>query len=181
MHRPPTAFAPARRTEGSALTSLLILVGAASLLVCGVLAYRWWTGEERVIRARLDNLAAVLTPSESGELATVARVGQLRGYFAPDVHIRVGRDDETVSRDALLVLLGRWQPPGKGVKLEFVDVSVTVDEGTALASLTAKISNTDLSSSEDPIADAREGVLTLHKLDGDWVIASVESTDTLQK
>jgi hypothetical protein len=158
---------------------LLVLVCAAALAVFGFLGFRWWTGEERVIRARLDSLAVLLSPAEGGELATVARVGQLRGYFAPDVHIRIGTD-EIVSREALLALLARWQP-GKGVKLEFVDVSVTVEENTALASLTAKVSNTDAATSEDPVADAREGVVTLHRSNGEWVIGSVASTDTLQK
>jgi hypothetical protein len=179
MHRSPISIAR-KREAGSAVTTLLILVGVASLALFGFLGYRWWTGEERVIRARLDNLAVLLSPADGGELATVARIGQLRGYFAPDVHVRIGTD-EVVSREALLALLARWQPPAKGVKLEFVDVSVTVEADTALASLTAKISNTDAASSEDPVADAREGVITLHKSSGEWVIGSVASTDTLQK
>lgn len=167
--------------RGSALTRLLIpACGILFVILVGVWAYRWWTGEEHVIKERLNSLAAVLSPSGDSEFSTISRIGQLRGYFAPDVRVHFG-GDEVISRDAVLALLARWQPPSKNLKVEFVDVSVTVEEDTALASLTAKISNTDAASAEDPVADAREGVLTLRKLNGEWVISSVESTDTLQR
>src|SRR5262245_17877584 len=167
--------------SGSAVTRLLIPVGVVLVAVLiGVCAYRWWTGEEHIIKERLNSLAAILSPSGDSQFSTISRIGQLRGYFAPDVRVHVG-GDEIVSRDAVLALLARWQPPSKSLKVEFVDVSVTVEEDTALASLTAKISNTDASAAEDSIADAREGVLTLRKLNGEWVISSVESTETLQR
>src|SRR5262245_16831715 len=167
--------------RGSAVTRLLIPAGGVLLAVLiGIFAYRWWTGEEHIIKERLNSLAVVLSPSGSSEFTTISRIGQLRGYFAPDVRVHIG-GDEVISRDALLAILAKWQPPSKSLKVEFVDVSVTVEEDTALASLTAKISNTDSSAAEDPIADAREGVLTLRKLNGEWVISSVESTDTLQR
>lgn len=167
--------------RGSAVTRLLIPVSGVLLAVLiGVWAYRWWTGEEHIIKERLNSLAVVLSPSGDSEFTTISRIGQLRGYFAPDIRVHFG-GDEVISRDAVLALLARWKPPSKNLKVEFVDVSVTVEEDTALASLTAKISNTDASAAEDPIADAREGVLTLRKLNGEWVISSVESTETLQR
>jgi len=167
--------------RGSAVTRLLIPVSSVLLAVLiGVWAYRWWTGEEHIIKERLNSLAVVLSPSGDSEFTTISRIGQLRGYFAPDIRVHFG-GDEVISRDAVLALLARWKPPSKNLKVEFVDVSVTVEEDTALASLTAKISNTDASAAEDPIADAREGVLTLRKLNGEWVISSVESTETLQR
>lgn len=167
--------------RGSALTRLLIPVcGILFVILAGIWAYRWWTGEEHLIKERLNSLATVLSPSGDSEFSTISRIGQLRGYFAPDVRVHFG-GDEVVSRDAVLALLARWQPPSKSLKVEFVDVSVTVEEDTALASLTAKISNTDAAAAEDSVADAREGVLTFRKLNGEWVISSVESTDTLQR
>jgi hypothetical protein len=167
--------------QGSAVTRLLIpACGILVVVLVGVLAYRWWTGEEHIIKERLNSLAAVLSPSGDSEFSTISRIGQLRGYFAPEIRVHFG-GDEMISRDALLALLARWQPPSKNLKVEFVDVSVTVEQDTALVSLTAKLTNTDTSAAEDPIADAREGVLTLRKLDDEWVITSVETTDTLQR
>ena len=110
----------------------------------------------------------------------VGRIVQLRNLFAPDVHIRFGAE-EIVSRDALLALLSRWQPPSAGFTIEFVDVTVTLeDESTARVGLTAKISNRDAQTG-DPIIDAREATLAMKKLDGEWVVAGVEGTETLQR
>ena len=171
----------ARNQSGSAVTTLLVLVSVVSLVAILVFAYQWWRGEERVIRARLDGLAAALSPpAGGGELAMIGRVAELRNYFAPDIHVRFG-GDEILSRDTLLALLGRWEPPSKGFRLEFVDVGVTLgDNDTAEVSLTARISNIDARSGE-PIVDAYEANLTMQKLDGDWVLATVESAETLKR
>jgi len=178
---PPSAGRTiAGNQTGSASARLLIPLCGVLLVIAGVLTYRWWTGEEHVIRGRLESLATLLSPAGDSGFSTISRIGQLRGYFAPDVRVQLG-GDEIISRDALLALVSRWQPPTKNLKIEFVDVSVTVEDDTALASLTAKLSNTDAAAAEDTIADAREGVLTFRKLDGEWVISSVESTDTLQR
>ena len=167
--------------SGSVVTTILISVSTVSLVVILVFAYQWWRGEERVIRARLDSLAEALSPpAGGGELAMVGRLAQLRDYFAPDIRVRLG-GDELVSRDTLLAVIGRWEPPAKGFRLEFVDVAVTLGEDdTAQVSLTAKISNIDARSGE-PIVDAREANLTMKKLDGGWVLATVETSETLRR
>ena len=162
------------------MNRLAVLAIAAALIAAGVLGFQWWRGEERVIVARLDSLAETLSPPAGGELAMVGRIVQLRNHFAPDVRIRFGAQ-EVVSRDALLGILSRWEAPSPGFSIEFVDVSVTLeDESTARVSLTAKASNRDAQTG-DPIIDAREAELTMKKLDGDWVVAEVESTETLQR
>jgi hypothetical protein len=163
-----------------AATPFLTLIAFVSLALVAVFAYRWWRGEERVVRARLDHLAQALSPpAGGGGLAIVGRIAELRTYFAPDVTVRAG-GQEVVSRDALLALLGRWEPPAKGFRVEFVDVGVTLGESDrADVTLTAMITNTDAASSE-PIVDAREAHLTMRKLDGEWVLATVETTDTLR-
>lgn len=163
-------------------TALLSFVSAVLLLVVGVLAYQWWQGEERVIKARLDELAEALSPPASGgELAMVGRMAQLRSYFAPDVRLRFGTE-EIVSRDALVAIVGRSTPPRDAFSVEFVDVTVTLgtDETSAQVHLAAKVTGRDARTGE-PTVDAREANIVMTKLDGDWVIWSVESADTLQR
>src|SRR5262245_58490529 len=111
-----------RRESGSG--ALLVLLAIAFAAVVGFAAFHWWTtGEARVVKKRLDELAAILSPPADGELAMIGRIGQLRGYFAPDVHITFG-SEQIDSRDALVTILGRWQPPRDGFSLRFVDVVV---------------------------------------------------------
>jgi hypothetical protein len=166
-----------RTATGLSVLPVLLIV---ALAVAGFFGYRWWTGQERVVKKRLEELAEVLSPPPNGELAMVARIAQVRGFFAPDVHIRF--DSEAIdSRDALVALLGRWQPPKNGFRLEFADVIVhMVDPGTAHVSLTAEVSNLDTNSLE-PLLDAREGTLTMRNIDGEWVIATAETMKTLQR
>ncbi len=158
------------------------MLSLACVALIGGLAYLWWPGEERIIRGRLDSLAETLAdaPGDAG-LAQVARVAGLAGYFAPDVRIRFGTQ-AIESREMLLGLMSRWTPPSGGFSVEFVDVTVTLQEPpqTAEVYLTAKLSSRDPRTG-GPTVDAREALVTMRKLDGEWVIASVEGADTLQR
>jgi hypothetical protein len=163
------------------ISALLAFASAVLLLVAGVYAYHWWRGEERVIRTRLDGLARALSPpANGGELAMVGRLAHVRSYFSPDVRLRFG-SEEIVSRDALLAVVSR-NPPRNGFSLQLVDVTVTLgDNGTsARVYLTAKVTGRDASTGE-PTIDAHEANIAMTKVDGDWVIASVEGADTLQR
>src|SRR5262245_3732189 len=155
---------------------LLIVV----LAIGGFITYRWWSSEERAVKKRLDTLAEALSPPPDGEQTMAARIADVHGFFAPDVHINF--DSEVIdSRDALVALLGRWQPPKNGFTLAFADVVVhMVDPDTAHVSLTAEVSSRDATAIE-PLLDAREGTLTMKRVDGTWVIAAAETVKTLQR
>jgi len=150
----------------------------AALAIAGFFTYRWWTGEERVVKQRLDDLAVVLSPPPDGEHIMGTRIADLRRFFAPDV--RISFDAEQIgSRDELEALLARWQPPKNGFALSFVDVVVhLIDAATAHVSLTAEVAARS-STPSDPLLDVREGTLTLKKIDAEWVISEVESSRTL--
>ena len=161
----------------------LIFVPFVSLVVIGVLGYRWWPSPERVIRNRLGGLARTLSvPANDGDLGRVTRLAELRHYFAEDVHVRVGAaGPEITSRDALLGLIAGWTPPG-GWTIEFVDLHVTLGQEatTARVYLTAKVSGRDARTSE-PTLDAREANLLMAKQNGAWVVTSAEAAETLQR
>lgn len=163
---------------GSIFVSLVLLV----MIAFGV--YYWWPSPERAIKNRLGELAGALSvPANDGDLGRVTRVAKLRHYFAEDVRVRAGASGpEITSRDALLGIMGGWTPPPGGWTVEFVDVHVALgqESTTAQVHLTAKVSGHDPRTSE-PTLDAREATLTMAKRDGDWVVATVEATETLQR
>jgi len=166
----------------SAPTPLAKYAGATAIAIAALGAYLWWPSEERAIVGRLDALATTLSaPAGDGPLGLVARVAELRGYFAPEVRVRVG-SQEVVSRDALLAMVGRWTPPPGGAVVEFVDTEVTLaaDRGSAQVSLTATVSSRDARTGE-AVVDAREARVALAKQDGEWVLTSVESAETLER
>lgn len=160
------------------LGALPLLLIVAAIAIAGFFTYRWWTGEERVVKQRLDDLAVVLSPPPDGEHIMGTRMADVRRFFAPDV--RISFDAEQMgSRDELETLLDRWQPPKNGFSLSFVDVVVhMIDAATAHVSLTAEVAARNAAPSE-PLLDVREGTLTMKKIDAEWVIMVVESSRTL--
>lgn len=158
------------------------IVALVVLAAVGAAAWQWYFSDERAIRSRLGGLADTLSmPANTTDIARVTRLAGLRKYFADDVHVRFG-GQEVTSRDSLLALVSGWAPPPGGVTVEFVDVQVTVDPdgASAHAYLTAKVTGRDARTGE-PTIDAREANVTMARRDGDWVLSSAESEDTLQK
>jgi len=159
-----------------------VLFVSLAVIACAV--YFWWPSEERVVRNRLRGLADTLSiPAQDSDVGRVTRFAQLRRYFADDVKIRSGAaDPQSISRDAVLAAIGSWTPPPGGLAIEFVDVQVTMapDAASAKVYLTAKISGHDARTGE-PTVDAREAHLRMVKRNGEWIVASVETTDTLER
>jgi hypothetical protein len=155
-----------RSYSGTVVAAILLA------LMVGGITYRYWPSDERSIRRHLSNLAEALSfPSpESGE-ARLTRIAVLREYFAPDVRVRLD-DRELTSRDEIIGLLSRFQPPPGGVNVEFVDITIALadDQESATVTLTAKLSSTN--SNGESTLDERVTDVTMRKLDDDWVIAS---------
>jgi hypothetical protein len=154
-----------RSYSGTVVAAILL-----ALMVGGV-TYRYWPSDERSIRRHLSNLAEALSfPSpESGE-ARLTRIAVLREYFAPDVRIRLDTGELT-SRDEIIGLLSRFQPPPGGVNVEFVDIVITLadDHESAAVTLTAKFSSTN--SKGESTLDERVADVTMRNIDDDWMIA----------
>jgi hypothetical protein len=171
----------------AALVSIVtFVVSIASFVVIAAIVF--WPSEERAVKRRLNALAETLSiPADAqnggGDVARVARLAQLRRYFADDVQVKSGAGDpQSISRDGVLAAIASWTPPPGGLAIEFVDVHVAVDSDAAGAKvyLTAKISSRDARTGE-PTMDAREARVGMAKRNGEWVVASVETTDTLER
>ncbi len=162
------------------LAGLVLVAGLGG----GYFVYSWWASPERAVRSRLHDLAATLSVSgKGGDAGRVARLAQLRRYFADDVHLRWGASGpEIVSRDALMGILSGWTPSPGGWTVEFVDMTVTVgpDQDAAEVHLTVKVTGHDARTGE-PTIDAREANVKIAKRNGEWVMTDAETSDTLQR
>jgi hypothetical protein len=166
------------RTNGSVYVSVVLA------LLVGYFSYQWWFNPRRAIKRQLGELAATLSvPSDSpGDIDRLARVARLRNYFAPDVHITMGRSGPSItSRDALIGAIGAWNPPAGGWRVTFVDVQITMDsDSTASAYMTVEIDGRDPRTGQ-PSFDAREVAVRLAEQNEAWVVTMAEPTETLQR
>ena len=147
------------------------------LVIVAAVAFALWPNEERIVRGRLTDIAAIMTvPANESDIARLTRVAQLRDYLAQNLKVRYGSQEAT-SRDMVLGALAEWGRSRDGVKVEFVDVQVTLDRANpdaATAYLTAKISGRDT-------VDAREANVRLERLGGKWVVTGAETRETLTR
>src|SRR5262245_35688109 len=124
-------MADSERSYSGTLVAAILL----ALMVAGI-GYRYWPGDERVIRRHLSNLAEALSfPLAESEEERLTRVAVLREYFATDVRV-IFDDRELSSRDEIINLLSRYQPPPGGVNVEFVNIVIMVGADHKSASVT---------------------------------------------
>jgi hypothetical protein len=157
-----------------------ILIGVLSAALALAAASWLWPNEERVVRHRLDDLAAALSlPATEPDIARVTRLAQLRQFLSPAVVVRTGTQ-EIASRDAVLAAASQMRAGGP-VTVSFVDVQVTLhaDHLSADVYLDVKMAGLDPRSGE-PTMDAREVRLVMAKENENWVVTSAETQETLQ-
>ena len=163
-------------------------VALAVVAIASAIAYRWWMSDERAIRNQMSAVAESLTVQiNERELTRMTRIASLRKALAADIQVVGGASaaapgnmpvpQALVSRDAVLALLGRWNPAG-GATVEFVDVQVSVDDDRAEATVycTGKITSAPPGQST---IDARELIVAFAKPEGEWVVTSVRVEETL--
>jgi hypothetical protein len=160
-------------------------IAAALIVAALVLAYRWWTGDERAIRKQLSSIAESLTiaPNE-GSLGPVTRVAMLRKTLAPDVRVSAGPASggdasagahSLVGRDAVLGAASQWARPG-GVTVDFVNVRVEVSDDGATARVSCTATLTSPGASGAPTVDARDVKIDFTRIEGAWLVSSVDVT-----
>jgi hypothetical protein len=158
------------KQNGSIYVSLVILA------VAGYFTYQWWFNPSRAVKRQLGELAAVLSvPDGEGDVARVARLAQLRRFFAENVRARQGPNGPEInSRDALVAVVASWPVPPGGRDVQFVDVQIAIDSSvTAHAFLTVEITTRD-ERTRQPVADSRDARVQLVLENDAWVITSAE-------
>jgi hypothetical protein len=165
------------KSSGSAYVAIVLV------LLAGYFSYQGWFNPRRAIKRQLGELAETLSvPASTAEIDRVARLAQLRRFFAPDVTIALDRSGPSItSRDALVGAVASWNPPAGEWTVTFLDVQITMDsETTAHAYMTVEVTTTDPQTNQ-PAFDAREAMVNVAKQDGAWVVTAAESVATLQR
>jgi hypothetical protein len=76
-----------------------------------------------------------------------------------------------------------FTPPPGGWNVQFVDVQIRMNHDTnvdADAYMTVEINGRDQRTGQ-PTADAREASVTMKKVNGEWVVSTAETKETLQR
>lgn len=135
------------------------------------------------VRARLDVLSEMVNRSTVDGLGPEARSQQLGAFFSEDVDVDLGRGAALIKgRDTVIGMAERLQPRTAAFRLDFEDVSVVMGPGgdTADVHLTTKFTRRSISTGEETL-DAREFMLAVRRVGGEWQIARVTAVDTLEK
>jgi hypothetical protein len=158
-------------------------IGSAAVLA--VLAVWLWTvlcpSPEKVIRQRFADLARTASVSaDAGDLARLSAARSLAGFFATNVEMnldlpRVGRLS-SMDREEITQMYLAASSRGGGMQVKFPDLNVTVapDSLSAVVDLTVTAT---IAGEADAIV--QEMKVTLHKIDGQWLITRVETVRTL--
>jgi hypothetical protein len=135
------------------------------------------------VRARLQVLSEMVNRSTVDGLGPGARSQQLGAFFSEDVDVDLGRGAALIrGRDTVIGMAERLQPRTAAFRLDFEDVSVVMGPGgdTADVHLTTKFTRRSKSTGEETL-DAREFMLMVRRVGGEWQIARVTAVDTLEK
>jgi len=161
------------KTNGS------IYVAVVLAALTGYFVYQWWFNPNRMVKARLGDIAAALSiPANEAELGRVTRLAQLRKFATPDVHVRIGKDAaDLTSRDAVLAAVAAFTPPPGGWNVDFVDADVRVNsDETARAYVTADVTTRDPATGKQTL-DSRDVTFSFVKRDGDWLVSEAQVKD----
>lgn len=153
------------------LAGVLVLVLAAGAL------WMWWPSEERRVRARLTSLAESLSvPARETDFERLARAQRVRAGLldALSVEFEAGQWPPLAGRDAVAGLVARpWAATSGGVRVDVEDLEIQVAEDAARAEARFKARVTALDQSPDQSTlDGRLVSVTLHRVDGEWLVAS---------
>ena len=156
-------------------------------LLAALVALGWWLwtvffpNPETVIRKRLDKVATLISfGTKEDNIAKIANVQQLTGYFATNIEITVdtpAQSKQTLTgRDELTQAALGVRSVLSGLSVEFLDQTITLsaDKTEATVSLTGKAR---VPGDRDLLV--QELKFYLRKINGDWLIVRIETIRTL--
>ncbi len=152
-----------------------VYVAAVIAALAAYFTYQWWFNPARAIKQRLGQVAAALSvPAPDSDIARLERLAALRRYLADEVRVDVAGAQPVASREAVLAIVASMRPPGGAVDVQFVDTQVNVESSSSgRAYLTVEVTTSDRTG--QPTVDSRDGIVTLVRRGGEWLITSAES------
>lgn len=162
---------------------ILRLALVAGLVMGGVWGWRaLFPGPDQIIKRRLEQLAQTASVTgDEGLLAKAAHVQKLTTFFTPDVEIVIdipGQYNAEISGlDELTRTAAAARSMGKSIKVEFLDVTVTIaaDQNSAQAHMIGEVHVTG-----ERGLQVQELSAQLRKVDGQWLINRAETVRTLR-
>jgi hypothetical protein len=156
------------------------------LLAVVVAAGVWlWTilfpGPEKIIRQRLAEIARLASfNANENQLAALGGARKLAGFCSPALQVKLATPANLAhtfeSREEIMqFVLAARSTLGGGLKVEFVDVLVTVapDKQSAVADLTVR-----MQTAGNPDSIVQEIKFTLQKTGGQWLVTHAETIRT---
>ena len=161
------------KTNGS------IYVAAVFAALIGYFIYQWWFNPNRVIKARLGEIAAELSaPADETAAARAARLLRLRNLAVNHVHVKIGdKGGAFTSRDELLSAIAALTSPSGGWNVDFGDTDIAVaGNDSARAFVTADVSTRNPRTGEQTL-NSREVTFSFVKQNGEWLVVDAEVKD----
>lgn len=161
------------KTNGS------IYVAAVFAALIGYFVYQWWFNPNRMVKARLGDIAAALsTPAAESPVDHFGRLAQLRKLATANVHVKVGETGQDLSsQDAVVAAIGALVPPPGGWNVDFVDADVLVSsDDSARAYVTADVTTRDPQTNRQTL-DSRDVIFSFVRQDGMWLVRDAEVKD----
>ena len=152
--------------------STRIVAAIVGLAVAALVVRSLLPSEEARIRRQFQQLAETASV-EAGETALIraARAARLGAYFTDQAGVDLGGTYEAIQgRDAVTALAAALRLPESGLVVEILDTEVTVDAESSQAAASMTAQATTFSSAGEEQFDAREFVVRLRKVDGEWLI-----------
>jgi hypothetical protein len=153
-----------------------IYVAVVLAALTGYFTYQWWFNPNRMVKARLGDIAAALSiPANEVEIGRVTRLAQLRKLATADVHVRVGKNNaDLTARDAVLAAASGFRPGRGGWNVDFVDADVRVNsDETARAFVTAEMTTMDPQTGRQTL-DSRDVSFSFVRQNGDWLVSEAD-------
>jgi hypothetical protein len=166
------------------MKTVIRVVLVAVLVASGIWLYTvLFPRPEKAIRKQLTKVARLASiKPDQGLLSRGANIQELANCFDSKIEItlnlRGGSEHSVTGRDGIIEAAKLAHGRFKWLQIDFLDMNVALSPGkeSATVNLTAKAS-----SSEETDFQVQEFKFTLKKINGEWLIISVETIRTLSR